>query len=139
MYSHQAGALETLLNPANKSHVIVSTLTASGKSLIYQIPVLNSILWDISSGLKEDTLLLSLFSPQALAQDQIRHFREFLKNLPTASSRPIIVNTYDGDTPFKERDKISKESDIIFTNPDTIHASILLTIALTTGRNFLVH
>lgn len=138
LYSHQAGALETLLNPANKSHVIVSTLTASGKSLIYQIPVLNSILWDISSGLKgRHTTAFFIFPTKALAQDQIRHFREFLKNLPTASSQPIIVNTYDGDTPFKERDKISKESDIIFTNPDTIHASILPNHSFNNWKEFL--
>ena len=70
-------SFETLLNPANKSHVIVSTLTASGKSLIYQIPVLNSILWDISSGLKGRHTTAFIFPTKALAQDQIRHFREF--------------------------------------------------------------
>ena len=59
-------SFETLLNPANKSHVIVSTLTASGKSLIYQIPVLNSILWDISSGLKGRHTTAFFIFPQRL-------------------------------------------------------------------------
>lgn len=131
LYSHQATALNTLLDPENKSHVIASTLTASGKSLIYQIPVLNSILWDISSGLHgRHTTAFFIFPTKALAQDQMRHFKDFISQLPSELVRPIIVNTYDGDTPFKERVKISKESDIIFTNPDTIHASIL------PGHNF---
>ncbi|KAI5962303.1 HRQ1 [Candida pseudojiufengensis] len=126
LYTHQSEALHSLLNDGDNSHVIVSTSTASGKSFIYQIPVLNSILWDITNGLKgRNTTALFIFPTKALAQDQIRHFQKFLNQLPSNSRRPIIINTYDGDTPFAERKKISTESDILFTNPDTIHASIL--------------
>ncbi|KAI5954282.1 HRQ1 [Candida jiufengensis] len=126
LYTHQAEALHALLDESTNSHVIVSTSTASGKSFIYQLPVLNSILWDITNGLKgRKTTALFIFPTKALAQDQIRHFQEFLNQLPSNSRRPIIINTYDGDTPFAERNRISKESDILFTNPDTIHASIL--------------
>ena len=64
LYSHQAVALNTLLDPTNNSHVIASTLTASGKSLIYQIPVLNSILWDISNGFHGRSTTAFSFSQQ---------------------------------------------------------------------------
>lgn len=138
LYSHQAVALNTLLDPTNNSHVIASTLTASGKSLIYQIPVLNSILWDISNGFHgRSTTAFFIFPTKALAQDQIRHFKDFISQLPSAQSRPIVVNTYDGDTPFQERVKILKESDIVFTNPDTIHASILPGHSFDNWREFL--
>ncbi|EMG49966.1 hypothetical protein G210_5046 [Candida maltosa Xu316] len=139
LYSHQATALDTLLDPDNESHVIVSTSTASGKSLIYQIPVLNSILWDITrevSG-KRPTTAFFIFPTKALAQDQMRHFQDFIKNLPSAKKRPIIVSTYDGDTPFEERVKISNQADIIFTNPDTIHASILPNNSFDNWKEFL--
>ncbi|EGW32655.1 uncharacterized protein SPAPADRAFT_138093 [Spathaspora passalidarum NRRL Y-27907] len=123
LYTHQTMALENLLS--NDSHVIVSTPTASGKSLIYQIPMLNAILWDIQSGLKTRySTAFFIFPTKALAQDQLRHLRDFIKYIPNLK-RPITVNAYDGDTPFKEREQIMKESDILFTNPDTIHASIL--------------
>ncbi|CAI5757258.1 unnamed protein product [Candida verbasci] len=126
LYTHQASALETVLNSTDKNHVIVSTSTASGKSLIYQIPILNSILWDITNGLEgRNSTAFFIFPTKALAQDQMRHFQEFIDRLPTSFDRPIKINTYDGDVPFDERTKISKEADIIFTNPDTLHASIL--------------
>ncbi|RCK64162.1 ATP-dependent helicase HRQ1 [Candida viswanathii] len=138
LYCHQATALNTLLDPSNNSQVIASTLTASGKSLIYQLPVLNSILWDISNGLHgRTTTAFFIFPTKALAQDQMRHFKDFIRELPSVSDRPIIVNTYDGDTPFKERMKILKDSDIIFTNPDTIHASILPGHSFDNWREFI--
>ncbi|KAI3404559.2 HRQ1 [Candida oxycetoniae] len=126
LYTHQAQALDTLLDDSHDTHVILSTSTASGKSLVYQLPILNSILWDITNGNnKRCTTALFIFPTKALAQDQMRHFRMFLNHLPTHSKRPIVINAYDGDTPFAERQQISKTSDILFTNPDTIHASIL--------------
>ncbi|CCG24735.1 ATP-dependent RNA helicase [Candida orthopsilosis Co 90-125] len=138
LYTHQAEALETLLDESKEAHLIVSTSTASGKSLIYQIPVLNSILWDITNGLKgRHTTALFIFPTKALAQDQIKQFRSFLNRLPSNSRRPIVIDTYDGDTPFTERVRISKEADILFTNPDTIHASILPNSNFESWREFI--
>ncbi|KAK6454780.1 uncharacterized protein RJT20DRAFT_51992 [Scheffersomyces xylosifermentans] len=127
LYSHQADALEVLLQKdIVGKHVIVSTATASGKSMIYQIPVLNNILWDITNGQKKrSTTAFFIFPTKALAQDQKRHLEEFISYLPSNSKRRIIVDTYDGDTPTKSRAAIRSFADIVFTNPDTIHASIL--------------
>ena len=126
LYTHQALALDELLDDASQSNLIISTLTASGKSLVYQLPILNSILWDITNHVQgRHATALFIFPTKALAQDQIRHFQTFLTHLPSHLTRPIVINTYDGDTPFLERNKIQRYSDILFTNPDTIHASIL--------------
>ncbi|KAG2732415.1 hypothetical protein G9P44_004832 [Scheffersomyces stipitis] len=127
LYSHQADALKTLLQPNSFGrHVIVSTATASGKSLIYQIPVLNEILWDITNGKKtRSTTAFFIFPTKALAQDQKRHLEEFISYLPTNEKRKIIVQTYDGDTASRDRNFVRSFADIVFTNPDTIHASVL--------------
>ncbi|RLV94828.1 ATP-dependent helicase HRQ1 [Spathaspora sp. JA1] len=132
LYNHQATAIENLFN---KSNVIVSTPTASGKSLIYQIPILNSILWDIQSSSKKTSTAFFIFPTKALAQDQLRHLQDFIKYISV--NRQIVINTYDGDTPFNERQQIIQNSDIIFTNPDTIHASILPKNQISPWREFL--
>ncbi|ODV77475.1 P-loop containing nucleoside triphosphate hydrolase protein [Suhomyces tanzawaensis NRRL Y-17324] len=125
LYSHQTEALEVLM-AQQKKHVIISTSTSSGKSLIYQLPILNDILWNIHSGITErSTTAIFVFPTKALAQDQKRHLQEFINYLPSSETRRIIVETYDGDTPAKDRHWAKSFADIIFTNPDTIHASIL--------------
>lgn len=105
--------------------VIVSTGTASGKSLGYQLPIL--------SGLGEAGTALYISPTKALAQDQ----RESLARLcggahdirRPASPHPdlgqIMVATYDGDTPRDTRRVIRDQARIIVTNPDMLHASIL--------------
>lgn len=126
LYSHQAEALEALMFSHHPPHVIVSTSTSSGKSLIYQLPILNSILWDIHHGRRSrSSTAIFIFPTKALAQDQKRHLQEFINYLPINNSRKIIVDTYDGDTPAQTRRHIKDFADIIFTNPDSIHASIL--------------
>ncbi|CAK9436758.1 uncharacterized protein LODBEIA_P12800 [Lodderomyces beijingensis] len=138
LYTHQAEALESLLDESDDANVILSTSTASGKSLVYQLPILNSILWNITNGLKgRHSTAFFIFPTKALAQDQIRHFQTFLSHLPLQFSSSITVNTFDGDTPFPERAKISRESDILFTNPDTIHASILPNHHMEVWSNFI--
>lgn len=131
LYIHQVKAIKSLFE-SQTNHVIVSTATSSGKSLIYQIPILNRILWDITEsdrleqGLtRRKTTAFFIFPTKALAQDQKRHLQELIDHLEINSRRRIIVDTYDGDTPNNERRQIRKYADIIFTNPDTIHASIL--------------
>lgn len=123
LYSHQTEALTELLSQTKK-HIIISTSTSSGKSLIFQIPILNEILWDIESGQRNSTAIF-IFPTKALAQDQKRHLQELIHCLPVNETRKINIDTYDGDTPAKDRAYIRTHTDIIFTNPDTIHASIL--------------
>lgn len=128
LFSHQSSALKELMFSSPAKNVIVSTSTSSGKSLIYQLPIINDILWDISNGISEkkrSTTAFFVFPTKALAQDQKRHLQDFLNLLPSNCKRKIIVDTYDGDTNSKSRNFIRNFADIIFTNPDTIHASIL--------------
>lgn len=119
LYTHQAEAVEAVLG---HSHVIVSTSTSSGKLLIYQLPVLNAIL-ESADTTKRTATALFIFPTKALAQDQKRHLLELISHIHT--KRRIIVDTYDGDTPLKDRPFIRNHADIIFTNPDAIHAAIL--------------
>lgn len=126
LYSHQTEALEVLMFDQTKRHVIISTSTSSGKSLVYQLPIINDILWNISRGIrKRATTAFFIFPTKALAQDQKRHLQDFINYLPSNNDRKIIVDTYDGDTPGNARNSIRSFADIIFTNPDAIHASIL--------------
>ncbi|KAI8878373.1 P-loop containing nucleoside triphosphate hydrolase protein [Backusella circina FSU 941] len=92
LYIHQTEALNGLCNHQN---VIVSTSTASGKSLIYQIPVLESLLRN------KNTKAIYLFPTKALAQDQKRAFQALLDKIPSLSD--IKIDTFDGDTPTEQR------------------------------------
>lgn len=120
LYSHQTEALEAIFD---SKHVIISTSTSSGKSLIYQLPILNSLLWDLESPTKlKNSTAIFIFPTKALAQDQKKHIQDLITYLPGVN---IVVETYDGDTDSKSKKSIRQYADIIFTNPDTIHASIL--------------
>ncbi|RKP28518.1 P-loop containing nucleoside triphosphate hydrolase protein [Metschnikowia bicuspidata] len=123
LYSHQVQALSSII--LQEKHVIVSTSTSSGKSLIYQIPILNEILRNCNANpnRRVSTALL-IFPTKALAQDQLRHFQELISCIP-GLKRKIVVGTYDGDTSFKDKSYVRNYADIIFTNPDAIHAAIL--------------
>lgn len=125
LYLHQAKAISAIIN--ERKHVIVSTSTSSGKSFIYQLPIINEILQDCYSGInskRRTTTAMLIFPTKALAQDQMRHLKELISHLPQ-NNRKIVVDTYDGDTPAKSRGYIRNFADIIFTNPDAIHAAIL--------------
>lgn len=122
LYSHQAKALKSIID--EQKHVIVSTSTSSGKSLIYQIPILNDLLNTALSSDRRVSTALLIFPTKALAQDQLRHFKELISHLPM-QRRKIIVDAYDGDTASRDRSFIRNYADIIFTNPDAIHAAIL--------------
>lgn len=120
LYCHQTEALEAIFD---SKHVIISTSTSSGKSLIYQIPILNSILWDLETPTKtKNSTAIFIFPTKALAQDQKKHIQDLINLIPGVD---IVVETYDGDTESKSKGFIRQYADIIFTNPDTIHASIL--------------
>ncbi|KAF2259855.1 P-loop containing nucleoside triphosphate hydrolase protein [Lojkania enalia] len=114
LYSHQAEAINNLYEGHN---VIVSTSTSSGKSLIYQIPVLHQLEQDINSR------AMYIFPTKALAQDQRRSLKDLLRFM--VGLEDIVVETFDGDTPMTERNSIRDEGRIIFTNPDMLHITIL--------------
>ena len=114
LYSHQAEAINNL---HEGHHVIVSTSTSSGKSLIYQLPVLHALEQDSS------TRAMYIFPTKALAQDQRRSLKELLGFIPRLEN--VLVETFDGDTPMADRNTIRDEGRIIFTNPDMLHITIL--------------
>jgi len=111
-YTHQAAAAEAVHAAKN---VVIVTPTASGKTLCYNLPVLNEILE------KPDTRALYLFPTKALAQDQLAE----LHDLNTRLDNRFGVFTYDGDTPSDARKAIREKSHIVLTNPDMLHTGIL--------------
>jgi DEAD/DEAH box helicase domain-containing protein len=112
LYSHQAASAE--LARSGKNFVVV-TPTASGKTLCYNLPVLNAVLEN------SDTRALYLFPTKALAQDQLTE----LHDLATRLDDCFGVFTYDGDTPSDARKAIRERGHIIVTNPDMLHTGIL--------------
>jgi DEAD/DEAH box helicase domain-containing protein len=112
LYSHQAAAVELAL--AGKNAVVV-TPTASGKTLCYNLPVLNTILADPTAR------AVFLFPTKALAEDQ----RLELQRLTDAVGGSFACHTYDGDTPRDARRSIRDKANIVLTNPDMLHTGIL--------------
>jgi DEAD/DEAH box helicase domain-containing protein len=112
LYSHQAAAAELVRSGKN---VVVVTPTASGKTLCYNLPVLNAVLED------PGTRAVYLFPTKALAQDQLAELQDLAKRLDNAFG----VFTYDGDTPTDARKAIRERGHIVLTNPDMLHAGIL--------------
>jgi len=112
LFTHQAAATE--LAHAGKNFVVV-TPTASGKTLCYNLPVLNSVLENA------DTRALYLFPTKALAQDQMAELHDLAKRLDDCFG----VFTYDGDTPSDARRAIRERGHVILTNPDMLHTGIL--------------
>jgi DEAD/DEAH box helicase domain-containing protein len=112
LYTHQAAAAE--LAHAGKNFVVV-TPTASGKTLCYNLPVLNAVLENV------DTRALYLFPTKALAQDQLAELHDLAKRLDDCFG----VFTYDGDTPSDARRAIRERGHVILTNPDMLHTGIL--------------
>ena len=113
-YSHQSEAINALHDGHN---VITSTSTSSGKSLIYQVPMLHALEND------PESRGMYIFPTKALAQDQRRSMKELLTYLPNLGD--VMVETFDGDTAMTDRNTIRDEARIIFTNPDMLHITIL--------------
>jgi DEAD/DEAH box helicase domain-containing protein len=109
LWSHQADALESALD---RGHTIVTTGTASGKSLAFNLPVLDTLARDRAAR------ALYLYPTKALAQDQARK----LAALRAPFLRPAI---YDGDTPREERRAIRARTNLILSNPDMLNVSVL--------------
>jgi DEAD/DEAH box helicase domain-containing protein len=112
LYSHQAEAIEQVRRGRD---VVLITPTASGKTLCYNLPVLQQIL------LEPDTRALYLFPTKALAQDQMHEIHGLIGEL----GADIKTFTYDGDTPDDARQAIRKQGHVVVTNPDMLHAGIL--------------
>jgi DEAD/DEAH box helicase domain-containing protein len=109
LYAHQAEAL----HQAFDGPTIVTTGTASGKSLCFQLPTLEVLTSDPGAR------ALFIYPTKALAQDQARSLARFGLH---KQIRPAI---YDGDTPRQERSAIRKRSNLVITNPDMLHVGIL--------------
>ncbi|OQD81792.1 hypothetical protein PENANT_c025G02922 [Penicillium antarcticum] len=114
LYSHQTEAINHLYEGHN---VIISTSTSSGKSLIYQVPMLHELEKD------PESRGMYIFPTKALAQDQRRSMIDLLQYMNELQH--TMVETFDGDTPMSSRNLIRDEARIIFTNPDMLHITIL--------------
>ncbi|HTR38755.1 MAG TPA: DEAD/DEAH box helicase [Bryobacteraceae bacterium] len=112
LYTHQADAFE--LCTAGKN-VVVVTPTASGKTLCYNLPILQRLIDD------PNARALYLFPTKALAEDQLHEFQAAVD----AMGSEIRAFTYDGDTPQDARRAIRERANVVLTNPDMLHSGIL--------------
>ena len=123
LYSHQAEALGHSLAGRN---VVVVTPTASGKTLCYNLPVLNRLIAEPGAR------AMYLFPTKALAEDQLQEFQAAVNAMGPAGSPSdagavpeIRAFTYDGDTPQDARRAIRERANVVLTNPDMLHSGIL--------------
>jgi DEAD/DEAH box helicase domain-containing protein len=112
LYSHQADAYEAV---RMGRHLVVVTPTASGKTLCYNLPVLQRLLES------PERRALFLYPTKALAQDQLAELSALKHGLPIE----LRVDTYDGDTPPGRRTAIREGGHVVMTNPDMLHAGLL--------------
>jgi DEAD/DEAH box helicase domain-containing protein len=112
LYSHQAEAYAAV---RGGRHLVVVTPTASGKTLCYNLPVLQRLLED------PDRRAIYLFPTKALAQDQLAELGALKHGLPI----DLRVDTYDGDTSPGRRTAIREAGHIVMTNPDMLHTGVL--------------
>ena len=109
LYPHQRAAFDAW---AGGSNVVIATGTASGKTLVYNMAFASTVLQDPKA------TALYLFPTKALARDQLRQVRGL--KLPQ-----IRAAVYDGDTPSAERPLIRRNANLVLSNPDMLHASLL--------------
>ena len=112
LYTHQA---QSWVRIANGKHAVIVTPTASGKTICYNLPVLNGLASDPSA------CALYLFPTKALAVDQLEEFN----SLGGALGSDIRAFTYDGDTPGDARRAIRRRANVVLSNPDMLHAGVL--------------
>lgn len=113
LYSHQADSLDTI---HQGKHVVVVTGTASGKTLCYMLPVLQTALTD------PQATALFLYPTKALTQDQAGVMSAMLQE---SGANPASAAIYDGDTPVGQRAAIRQQARLLLTNPDMLHISML--------------
>lgn len=109
LWTHQA---ECWAAAQDGGHFMVTTGTASGKSLCFNLPVLDELLRSPHSR------AIYLYPTKALAQDQLRRLR-------LLAGRQVEISTYDGDTPVAQRHAARQKARVLLTNPDMVHVSIL--------------
>lgn len=114
LYCHQAEAFDAALAG---EHVVVTTGTASGKSLSYLLPVIQAVLDDPSAR------AILLFPTKALTQDQLRAVLALVDQL--GGAHRIEAGVYDGDTPPAERTRLRDRAHLILTNPDMLNTALL--------------
>ncbi len=112
LYSHQAESFEVVTAGRN---LVIVTPTASGKTLCYNLPVLDLLMRDPGAR------AMYLFPTKALAEDQLHEFHEIVEEMGS----DIRAFTYDGDTPQDARRAIRQRANVVFTNPDMLHSGIL--------------
>ncbi len=112
LYSHQAESFAATMEGKN---AVIVTPTASGKTLCYNLPVLNLLLSD------PDARAIYLFPTKALAEDQLHEFQAAVDQMGS----DIRAFTYDGDTPQDARKAIRQRAGVVMTNPDMLHSGIL--------------
>jgi DEAD/DEAH box helicase domain-containing protein len=112
LYTHQAESFAAVMQ---KQSIVVVTPTASGKTLCYNLPVIQTILDD------PEARALYLFPTKALAQDQMQELHDLITELDV----DIRTYTYDGDTPGDARRKVREAGHVVVTNPDMLHTAIL--------------
>ncbi len=113
LYTHQAAAIDHVRNGKD---VLVVTGTASGKTLCYVLPILETLMRD-----RRGTALM-LFPTKALCQDQ---FRGLHVALTDAALDDVFAGVYDGDTPTALRRKLRDQASIILTNPEMLHTALM--------------
>jgi DEAD/DEAH box helicase domain-containing protein len=115
LYTHQVDAIEA----TQQGHdCVVVTGTASGKTLCYNLPILETCLSD------PEARALYLFPTKALAQDQFQGLLDLVSQEEACAAR-IRPGVYDGDTPPAQRRRIKAEANLVLSNPDMVHASLL--------------
>ncbi|KAG7666576.1 hypothetical protein KSW81_000350 [Nannochloris sp. 'desiccata'] len=115
LYSHQAEAITHL---RSRTHTVIATSTASGKSLCYAVPIFEALVADPAA------CAVLIFPTKALAQDQRKNLNDMAVAAFGADTAPA-VEIYDGDTPMDARASIRDKAQLILTNPDMLHLSVL--------------
>jgi len=116
LYSHQESAIGHAIKGEN---VVIVTPTASGKTLCYNVPVLNAVLET------REARALYLFPTKALSQDQLNELHNLIDLMGPKITFDIKSYTFDGDTPVSARKAIKSSGHIVVTNPDMLHKGIL--------------
>jgi DEAD/DEAH box helicase domain-containing protein len=129
LYSHQAAAWEKI---KDRQNIVVVTGTASGKTLCYNLPILDHLLRRV------DARALYIFPTKALAQDQLKQVDTLITGADIFRQRtpiieltdyppvlPIAPAIYDGDTPQNRRPAIRKKARLVISNPDMLHTGVL--------------
>jgi DEAD/DEAH box helicase domain-containing protein len=117
LYTHQAQAISLILDHC---HTVIATPTASGKSLVYNLPVIDALISDPWSH------ALYLFPLKALARDQLDTVNQMLTGTDAIFSHPLTAGVYDGDITAYQKAKVRKDPpNILLSNPEMLHLAML--------------